>query len=274
MVALDDGKDSAVQAIELTKRFGRVIAVDRVSLDIKVGEIFGLIGPNGAGKSTLTKMLTTLLPATSGTAFVAGYDIARRPDTVRGHIGYVPQTLSADGALTGLENMMLSAGLYEIPHKQRASRAIEMLAIMGLSDVAGRLVGHYSGGMIRRLEIGQSLLHRPRVLFMDEPTVGLDPMARKAVWTHLLELRKLLQTTIFITTHYVTEAEEHCNRVAVINAGRVAAVGTPLELRTKAGAHATLEDAFAVLVGMDSNRDDQTGYEQTGGGRRAVQQHG
>jgi ABC-2 type transport system ATP-binding protein len=274
MTELSGEKDSAVRAVNLTKRYGPVIAVDRVSLDIKVGEIFGLIGPNGAGKSTLTKMLTTLLPVTSGAAFVGGYDIARQPQAVRAHIGYVPQTLSADGALTGFENMMLSAGLYEIPRRQQAARSTDMLEIMGLSEVAGRLVGHYSGGMIRRLEIGQSLLHRPGVLFMDEPTVGLDPTARKAVWTHLLELRKSLQTTILITTHYVTEVEEYCNRVAVINAGRMAVVGTPQELRTKAGAHATLEDAFAIVVGMESNRDDQTGYDQAGGGRRAIQQHG
>ena len=270
----DQTKDSAILAIEVTKRFGITLAVDRLSLDVKIGEIFGLIGPNGAGKSTLTKMLTTLLPFTSGSAFVAGYDVARQPKRVRALIGYVPQTLSADGALTGLENMMLSAGLYEIPRRQQASRAAEMLAIMGLSDVARRLAGHYSGGMIRRLEIGQSLLHHPRVLFMDEPTVGLDPAARRSVWTHLLELRKSLQTTILITTHYLTEAEEYCNRVALIDRGRIAIVGTPLELRAKAGAGKTLEEAFTSLVGSETNRDDQTGYDQAGGGRRAVRQHG
>jgi ABC-2 type transport system ATP-binding protein len=270
----DQTKDSAIHAVEVTKRFGTTLAVDRLSLDVKIGEIFGLIGPNGAGKSTLTKMLTTLLPLTSGSAFVAGYDVTRQPKRVRALIGYVPQTLSADGALTGLENMMLSAGLYGIPRRQQASRVAEMLAIMGLSDVARRLAGHYSGGMIRRLEIGQSLLHHPRVLFMDEPTVGLDPAARRSVWTHLLELRKSLQTTILITTHYLTEAEEYCNRVALIDRGRIAIVGTPLELRAKAGAGKTLEEAFTSLVGSETNRDDQTGYDQAGGGRRAVQQHG
>jgi ABC-2 type transport system ATP-binding protein len=218
--------------------------------------------------------LTTLLPPTSGFAFIAGYEIVRQPGEVRRHIGYVPQTLSADSALTGLENMMLSAGLYGIPLRQQTSRAAEALATMGLSDVAQRLAGQYSGGMIRRLEIAQSILHRPAVLFMDEPTVGLDPTARKNVWSHLLELRKAIQTTMLITTHYMKEAEEHCDRIAIIAGGRILAIGTPAELRARADGSESLEDAFEYLVGLKSENEIQKGYDRVGSDRRAAQQHG
>jgi len=274
MVELQADANCAVRAVELTKRFGNVTAVDHASMSVRTGEIFGLIGPNGAGKSTLAKMLTTLLPPISGLAFVAGYEIARQPGEVRRRIGYVPQTLSADSALTGLENMMLSAGLYGIPLRQQTSRVTEALATMGLTDVAQRLAGQYSGGMIRRLEIGQSVLHRPAVLFMDEPTVGLDPTSRNNVWAHLLELRKATQTTMLITTHYMKEAEEHYDRIAIIAGGRILAIGTPAELRAKAVGSESLEDAFEYLVGMKSENEVQTGYDRVGSDRRAAQQHG
>ena len=180
---------AAVQTTALTRKFGEFTAVDHVALTIAQGEIFGLIGPNGAGKSTLIRMLTTLLPPTSGTASIAGYDIVRDPAAVRRHIGYVPQLLSADGSLTGYENMLLSARLYGVPRRERRERIDRALARMGLSESAGHLAGHYSGGMIRRLEIAQSLLHRPAVLFLDEPTVGLDPGARDTVWERVVDLR-------------------------------------------------------------------------------------
>jgi ABC-2 type transport system ATP-binding protein len=173
--------DAVVQTSALTRKFGALAAVDQVTLTINRGEIFGLIGTNGSGKSTLIKMLTTLLPPTSGSATVAGYDIVGQPAEVRRHIGYVPQLLSADGALTGYENMLLSARLYGIPRSERAERITRALARMGLSESAHHIAGHYSGGMIRRLEIAQSFLHRPAVLFLDEPTVGLDPGARDTV---------------------------------------------------------------------------------------------
>src|SRR5208282_5936565 len=171
-----------VDMLDLTRRFGELTAVDRATIAVSQGEIFGLIGPNGAGKSTLIKMLTTLLPPTSGSATIAGYDIVREPAQVRRRIGYVPQLLSADGSLSGYENLLLSARLYGVPRRERMPRIAQALARMGLSGVADHLVGHYSGGMIRRLEIAQSLLHRPAVLFLDEPTVGLDPGARGTVW--------------------------------------------------------------------------------------------
>ncbi len=165
----------------LTRRFGDLTAVDGFTLSVDAGETFGLLGPNGAGKTTVIKMLTTLLPVTAGVARVAGYDVERRPNEVRRSIGYVPQILSADGTLTGYENLLVFARLYDLPAADRVHRIREALHVMGLQDAADRLVRTYSGGMIRRLEIAQSMIHRPRLLFLDEPTVGLDPLARNAV---------------------------------------------------------------------------------------------
>ncbi len=203
--------DVAVQITGLTRMFGDLAAVDHVTLAIDRSKIFGLIGPNGAGKSTLIKMLTTLLPPTSGSATVAGFDIVKQPSEVRRHIGYVPQLLSADGSLTGYENLLLSARLYGVPKAERKQRIEGALERMGLAPVAHRLVGQYSGGMIRRLEIAQCLLHRPAVLFLDEPTVGLDPAAREAVWERVLELRNRFQRTMIVTSHHMDEIDEFCD---------------------------------------------------------------
>src|ERR1039458_8666284 len=209
----------ALQAFALTRKFGDLTAVSEVTLTINQGEIFGLIGANGAGKSTLIKMLTTLLPPTSGSATVAGYDIVTQPAEVRRHIGYVPQLLSADGSLTGYENMLLSARLYGIPRRERAERITGALARMGLSELAHHLAGQYSGGMIRRLEIAQSFLHRPTVLFLDEPTVGLDPGARETVWEHVLDLRDRFNRTMIVTSHHMDEIDKFCDRIALIDRG-------------------------------------------------------
>ena len=190
-----------IRTVELTRRFGDLIAANAVSLTVAPLEVFGLLGPNGAGKSTVIKMLTTLLPPTSGRAWVAGFDVGREPAGVRRSIGYVPQVLSADGALTGYENLLLSARLYSVPRREQARRIQDALALMGLRDAADSPVRQYSGGMIRRLEVAQSMLHHPAVLFMDEPTVGLDPVARQVVWEHVRELRQRLGTTVFLTTH-------------------------------------------------------------------------
>lgn len=175
----------------LTRRFGALTAVDGLGISVQPGEIFGLVGPNGAGKTTVIKMLTTLLPPTSGDAWVAGYDIVHYAAQVRRVIGYVPQLLSADGSLTGRENLLIFAKLYHIPRTDREERIRDALTFMGLAEVANKMVRDYSGGMIRRLEIAQSMLHRPRALFLDEPTVGLDPVARKAVREHIQRLRRL-----------------------------------------------------------------------------------
>ncbi len=265
-------EDEAVGTFDLTKRFGDLLAVDRATLSIPRGEIFGLIGPNGAGKSTLIKMLTTLLPPSSGRAMVAGYDVLRQPAKVRRHIGYVPQLLSADGSLTGRENLLLSARLYGIPRGERRQRIGRALEAMGIADAADHLVQHYSGGMIRRLEIAQSMLHRPAVLFMDEPTVGLDPVARQTVWQHVRRLREILNTTMIVTTHYMEEVDELCDRIALIARGRIVALGTPSELKARLGAGATLDDVFARLAGSDS--EIEQGYRDAQLARRAAREHG
>ena len=198
---------AAVSAIDLTRCFDSLTAVDHLTFETPEGVVFGLLGPNGAGKSTLIKMLITLLPVSEGTARVAGFDIVHEAREVRRRIGYVPQMISADGELTGRENLVISAKLYGIPSTERKRRVDEALAFMDLSDVGDRLVSHYSGGMVRRLEIAQAMMHRPRVLFLDEPTVGLDPVARHSCWQRIRELRTQYGTSIFMTTHDMEEAE-------------------------------------------------------------------
>ncbi|HSR00102.1 MAG TPA: ATP-binding cassette domain-containing protein [Sphingomicrobium sp.] len=230
-VSGQDGHIPAVVSAErLGRQFGAINAVSSVSFEVSAAETFALIGPNGAGKSTLMKMLTTLLPPTSGTALVAGYDIKRQPGQVRRHIGYVPQLPSADTELTGAENLLLSARLYLIPPAERPSRIAEAVAMMELSDAINRSVHTYSGGMLRRLEIAQSMLHRPAVLFLDEPTIGLDPNGRLAVWQHVQQLKEEIGTAIVFTTHYMDEAEEIADRVALVNEGRLVAIGDVDEL--------------------------------------------
>ena len=210
---------------------------------------YGLLGSNGAGKTTMIRMLTTLLPPSSGTARVSGFDIIKRPREVRRRIGYVPQMLSADAGLTGRENLMLSAKLYSILRAERKERIDEALAFMGLTEQADAPVRTYSGGMIRRLEIAQSMLHRPAVLFLDEPTVGLDPRARHAVWDRLRKLRSQFGTSVLLTTHDMEEADALCDRVTILHRGRVAVSGTPQELKAAVGADATMDDVFVSHTG-------------------------
>lgn len=257
----------------LTRRFGELTAVDKLTIAVQAGEVFGLLGPNGAGKTTAIKMLTTLLPPTSGRARVAGFDIARQAADVRRSIGYVPQLLSADGTLTGYENLLIFAKLYDIPRAGREQRVRDALAFMGLAEAADKLVRNYSGGMIRRLEIAQSMLHRPQVLFLDEPTLGLDPLARKAVWEHIVGLCAEYGTTIFLTTHYMEEADHLCGRVAIMHLGRVAAIGTPADLKASIGDKGvTLEDVFAHYTGdvLESGGS----YRETSRTRRAAKRLG
>ncbi len=239
-----------VETLELTRRFADLTAVDRLTVAIEPGEVFALLGPNGAGKTTTIKMLTTLLKPTSGRARVAGFDAVAQAAAVRRVIGYVPQLISADGTLTGYENLLIFAKLYELPRAERRRRVELALDFMGLADSAHKLVRQYSGGMIRRLEIAQSMLHNPRVLFLDEPTVGLDPAARHAVWEHIEQMRRRLGTTIILTTHLMEEADSICHRVAVMHQGRVAALGTPAELKASIGGDgATLDDVFIHYTG-------------------------
>jgi ABC-2 type transport system ATP-binding protein len=257
----------------LTRRFGTLTAVDALTISVEAGEVFGLLGPNGAGKTTTIKMLTTLLPPTSGNAQVAGFDIARHAADVRRCIGYVPQLLSADGTLTGYENLLIFAKLYDIPRTERESRVRAALAFMGLSDAADKLVRNYSGGMIRRLEIAQSMLHRPRVLFLDEPTVGLDPLARKLVWEHIEKLRVEYGTTIFLTTHLMEEADSLCSRVAIMHLGKVSALGAPSDLKISIGGNgATLDDVFIHYTG--DTLESGGNYRETSRTRRTARRLG
>ena len=271
------GKDmDIIETVALTRRFGFLAAVDALTISVGVGEVFGLLGPNGAGKSTVIKMLTTLLPPTSGDASVAGFDIVRHAVNVRRFVGYVPQLLSADAALTGYENLLIFAKLYDIPRAECKPRVRNGLALMGLSDVGDKLVRTYSGGMIRRLEIAQSMLHRPLVLFLDEPTVGLDPVARRAVWEHIEQLRAEYGTTIFLTTHYMEEAEDLCTRVAIMHLGKVAAMGTPDELKESIGGNGkTLDEVFAHYSGAELDEGNTGGnYRDTSRTRRTARRLG
>jgi ABC-2 type transport system ATP-binding protein len=237
-----------------------VVAVDRVTMSVAAGETFGLLGPNGAGKTTVIKMLTTLLPPTSGTALIAGLDIRAQANLVRRSIGYVPQMISVDGELTAFENLRVFARLYDVPRPEQHDRIEEALGLVGLTEVGTRLVKTYSGGMIRRLEIAEAMLHRPSLLFLDEPTVGLDPIAREAVWERIGQLRADYGTTIFLTTHYMDEAELLCGRVAIMHMGRIAAMGTPSELAASLDEEgATLDDVFEHYAG---------GQIETGGSYR------
>ncbi len=249
---------TVVETLGLTRRFGTFTAVNNISVSVQAGEIFGLIGPNGAGKSTLIKMLTTLLPPSSGQGVVAGFDIAKDPAEVRRRIGYVPQLLSADRELTGYENLLLSARLYLIPRAERAQKIEAALDLMGLTEVRDRLARDYSGGMLRRLEIAQSTMHRPVALFLDEPTVGLDPDGRNTVWHHVRTLREQTGAAVVMTTHYMDEAEELCDRVAIMHAANLAAIGTPAELCVQVGPQATLDDVFLSLTGRAIKREGPT----------------
>lgn len=239
----------AVGLINLTHRYDSYLAVDQISFGIKPGAIFGLIGPNGAGKSTTIKMLTTLLPITSGDAYINGYSIIESPEKVRQCIGYVPQLISADGELTGYENLLLSAKLHGLSHDFRQKSIYEVLEFMNLIDVKDKLVNSYSGGMIRRLEISQALIHHPVVLFLDEPTVGLDPAARKALWKHIQELNKQKGVTILMTTHDMDEADALCNVVALMHLGKIIVMDTPHKLKANVGPKASLDDVFILHTG-------------------------
>lgn len=239
----------AIRTSALTRQFGSLTAVDHIGLSVSYGEIFGLLGANGAGKSTMIKMLTTLLSPSSGSAEVGGYDIVQSPGEVRRRIGYVSQLVSADAALTAYENLRLSARLYGLPSAEREGRIADALTFMGLADSAHKLVKTYSGGMIRRVELAQAMLHRPAILFLDEPTIGLDPVARRVVWDRLLELRRSYGMTVLITTHDMEEAETLSDRLAILHLGRVSVTGKPADLRAGLAADATMDDVFAQYAG-------------------------
>ena len=220
---------------KIVKDYGKFRAVDGISFSVRSGEIFGLLGPNGAGKTTTIKMLTTLLPPTSGNAKVAGFDIRKNSNDVRKSIGIVFQDLSLDEDLTGLENLQFHAILYKIPKEKMDKKIAEVLKLVELEDKKDALVRNYSGGMKRRLEIGRGLIHEPKILFLDEPTVGLDPQTRRHIWEYIKRLNENTDITLILTTHYIEEADYLCERVAFIDHGKLVALDTPHALKNKLG---------------------------------------
>jgi len=224
----------AIEARDLVRRFGALTAVDQLSFAVQPGEVFGFLGPNGAGKSTTIKMLCTLLRPTEGQAWVNGHDVARAPDLVRASLGIIFQDYSLDDRITAEENLRFHCMIYHVPRSERRARIQSMLEMVGLDDRAGDRVRMFSGGMKRRLEIARGLLHHPAVLILDEPTVGLDPQTRQAIWTHIHELRRREGITVFMTTHYMDEAE-HCDRIGIMDHARLVALDTPEALKARAG---------------------------------------
>jgi ABC-2 type transport system ATP-binding protein len=249
MTAGSIGAATVISASRLTKSFGAIEAVKGIDLDVRRGEIFGFLGPNGAGKSTTINILCTLLRPTAGDASVAGFDVASHPDDVRGAIGLVFQDPSLDAQLTARENLQFHAFIYGVPAAERGPRIAEMLEMVELADRADSIVMTFSGGMKRRLEIARGMLHTPEVLFLDEPTIGLDPQTRRHIWAYLRRLRDERGVTLFMTTHYMDEAEE-CDRIAIIDGGQIVALGTPSELKAMVGGDvvtlATADNATAA----------------------------
>ena len=226
----------AIEVRSLTKVYGEgTKAVDEISFSVEEGEVFGLLGPNGAGKTTTIKMITTLVKPTSGSISLLGMDAVSSPREVRKKLSYVPQAVSVDGDLSGYENLLIFARLFHVDQKERRARIEEALEYMNLTTRANDLVKHYSGGMMRRLEIAQALVNRPRVLFLDEPSIGLDPASKTQVWDYIRRLSKEFRTTILITTHDMEEANELCQRLSIMNAGRIAVTGSPDELKRAVG---------------------------------------
>jgi ABC-2 type transport system ATP-binding protein len=225
------GKGGAIQVENIVKKYGAFEAVKGVNFSVASGEIFGLLGPNGAGKSTLIRMMTTLIPVTSGRALVGGHDVAREPDAVRRMIGVIPQALTSDPDLTLQENLSIYAKLYGVPAAQRKKNIDDVLEAVDLVKWRDAQTKTLSGGMRRRLEIARGLVHNPQIFFLDEPTTGLDPVSRIAVWEMLNNLRTTRKLTMLITTHYMEEADKLCDRIAIVDHGTLVALGTPLELK-------------------------------------------
>lgn len=244
-----------IRVRNLAKNFGELTAVRGISFDVPQGEIFAFLGPNGAGKTTTIKMLTTLLRPTSGSLELDGLDPTTHPTDVRRRFGIVFQDPSLDAELTGWENMELHAALYGVPRAVRAPRTEQLLKLFELWDRRNDLVKQYSGGMRRRLEIARGLLHTPKILFLDEPTLGLDPQTRNQMWTHVKLLNEQEGVTIFLTTHYMEEAERVAHRIAIIDHGAIVAEGSAAELKQQTGTE-TLEQAFLALTGT-TIRDEQ-----------------
>ncbi|MCX6782042.1 MAG: ATP-binding cassette domain-containing protein [Candidatus Magasanikbacteria bacterium] len=257
-----------IEVKNLTKKFDDFVAVDNISFQVKEGEIFAFLGPNGAGKSTTIKMLTTLLAPTTGTMTLNGHDPVREPSAVRRSFGIVFQDPSLDDELTAYENMEFHGVLYDVPDKLRRERIEYLLKFVELWDRRDNLVKEFSGGMKRRLEIARGLLHHPKIFFLDEPTLGLDPQTRNSLWNHLKELNKNEKTTIFFTTHYMEEAERIADRIAIIDHGKIIASGTAEELKQKTNT-GSLEDAFLSLTGKSIREESASPNDHMRTMRRA-----
>ncbi len=253
--------DSIIVTDKLTKIFGKFTAVDNVSLQVNRGEIFAFLGPNGAGKSTTIKMLTTLMQPTSGSIRINGIDPATDKEKVRKSFGIVFQDPSLDDDLTAYENMRFHTALYGMPSSRQSARINELLEFVELLDRKKDLVKTFSGGMKRRLEIARGLLHHPMILFLDEPTLGLDPQTRNHMWHYIQDVNRSEQMTVFFTTHYMEEAERIADRIAVIDGGKIIALGTPEELKKKTKAK-TLEDAFLMMTGKMIRDEEASGVDQ------------
>ena len=234
----------AIAVDRIVKKYGDFTAVDDVSFNVSDGEIFGLLGPNGAGKSTLIRMMTTLIPITSGRALIAGHDVARDPDAVRRTIGVIPQALTSDLDLTVEENLNIYAKLYDVPAKERKRSIEELLGLVDLTKWRDAQTKTLSGGMRRRLEIARGLVHHPKIFFLDEPTTGLDPVSRVAVWEMLGNIKNQRQLTILITTHYMDEADRLCDRIAIVDHGKLVALDTPMALKASVPGSNVIEAQF------------------------------
>lgn len=250
-----------IKVENLTKKFDDFTAVDNISFTVNDGEIFAFLGPNGAGKSTTIKILTTLLQPTSGTVSLNGHDPVHRPDESRRSFGIVFQDPSLDDDLTAWENMELHGVLYDVPTKLRKTRIEELLKFVDLWDRQASLVKEYSGGMKRRLEIARGLLHHPKIMFLDEPTLGLDPQTRNHMWDYLKALNKDEGTTVFFSTHYMEEAERVAQRIAIIDHGKIIAIDTPEALKQQTGT-TSLEEAFLKLTGQGIREEEASGKDQ------------
>jgi len=268
----------AIDCRRLTYRYGKFTAVDDVTLQVRPGETMGLLGPNGAGKTTMVRMLTTLTPVQQGELRILGMDARHQTIDIRSNIGYVPQQLSIEPALNGRQNVEWFARLYGVPRAHRAERVDHALEAMELLDVADRLAATYSGGMVRRLEVAQALVNRPSLLVLDEPTVGLDPIARDRVWTQVRNMQAQFGMTVLLTTHYMEEADTLCDRVALMHHGQLRAVGTPGKLKaqvSKVSTNATLEDVFrhyaaSALDETESSESGPSGFREIRSSRKVA----
>jgi ABC-2 type transport system ATP-binding protein len=245
---------STIEVNSIVKTFGDFTAVDGVSFKVEAGEVFGLLGPNGAGKSTLIRMLVTLLPPTSGSASINGFDVTKKADDVRRSIGVIPQAMTSDLELTVEENLVIFAKLYGVPRARRNRLIAELIAAVELTQWADKPVKNLSGGMRRRVEIARGLVHEPKVFFLDEPTTGLDPVSRTGAWGMLKKIKSERDLTVLLTTHYMDEADKLCDRIAIVDHGKLVALDTPVRLKASipgASERTTLDDVFVHYAGRD-----------------------